>query len=180
MRRTVLLAVLLLTGCGTAAETEQIPPARAAEPQHAELDWRESHPATGEEQIHFVVDELTVRREGWSVGIAVTNATHTSFELGVNALAFGLMLFATGDLEELEKANRERRMPAPRLADTMRPEPPDVLEPGVTWRATLSGRGSLANGSWVRVAFGPLRAVGEPPPDMRPVLYWITDHAYEL
>ena len=31
--RTVLLAVLLLTGCG-AAETTPVPPARAAEPQH--------------------------------------------------------------------------------------------------------------------------------------------------
>ena len=60
MRRTVLLAVLLLTGCGDRRPNRQIPPARAAEPQHAELDWRESHPSTGE-RIHFAVDELTVR-----------------------------------------------------------------------------------------------------------------------
>ncbi len=169
MRRTVLLAVLLLTGCGTAAETEQIPPARAAEPQHAELDWRESHPSTGE-RLHFAVDELTVRR-GRLVG---GDRRHERDAHLVRArgqpgrLSFGLMLFATGELEELEKANREGRMPAPsRLADTMKPEPPDVLAPGATWRATLSGRGSLADGSWVRVAFGPLRAVGEPPPGMR-------------
>ena len=130
--------------------------------------------------MHFAVDDLTVRPEGWSVGIAVTNATHSTFELGVNTLAFGLMLFATGALEEVEKANRERRMPSPRLATTMKPEPPDLLVPGATWRATLSGHGSLADESWVRVAFGPFRAVGDPPPGMRPVLYWITDHAYQL
>ena len=90
------------------------------------------------------------------------------------------MLFATGELEELEKANREGRMPAVRLADEMKPAPPDLLAPGATWRATLSGRGSLADGSWVRVAFGPFRAVGDPPPGIGPVVYWITDRAYEL
>jgi hypothetical protein len=181
MRQTVLLAVLLLTGCGTAVEPEQIPPARAAEPQHAELDWLESHPSTGE-RLHFAVNELTVRSEGWSVGIAVTNATRNSFELGVNRaeLSFGLMLFATGDLEELEKANREGRMPAVRLAATMEPAPPDMLAPGATWRATLSSHGSLADGSYVRVAFGPFRTVGDPPQGIGPVVYWITDRSYRL
>ena len=54
-----------------------------------------------------------MRAEGWSVEIAVTNATRSSFELGVNRaeLSFGLMLFATGDLAELEEANREGRLP---------------------------------------------------------------------
>ena len=181
MRRTALLAVLLLTGCGTAVQSEPIPLVRAAEPQHVKLDWLESHPSTGE-QLHFAVNELTVRSEGWSVGIAVTNATRNSFELGINraALSFGLMLFATGDLEELEKANREGRMPAVRLAAKMEPTPPDLLAPGATWRATLSSPGSLADGSYVRVVFGPLRTVGDPPPGMGRVVYWITDHSYKL
>ena len=180
MRRTVLLAVLLLTGCG-AAETEPVPPARAAEPQQVELDWVEIYPPTGE-RIRFAVDELDVRAEGWSVGIAVTNATRNSFELGVNRaqLSFGLMLFATGELDELEDANRAGRLPPVRLATTMEPPPPDVLAPGTTWHATLSGPGSLADGSYVRVAFGPLRAVGEPPQGMQPVLFWITDRSHRL
>ena len=119
MRRTVLLAVLLLTGCGAAPKTEPIPPARAAEPQHVELGWRESYPSTGE-RLRFAVDALDVRPEGWSVEIArhERDAART-FELGVNQaqLSFGLMLFATGDLAELEEANREGRLPPVRLAD---------------------------------------------------------------
>jgi len=180
MRRTVLLAVLLLTGCG-ASETEPVPPARAAEPQQLELGWRESYPSTGE-RIRFAVDELNVRAEGWSVAIAVTNATRSSFELGVNRaqLSFGLMLFATSQLDELEEANRSGRLPPVRLATTMTPPPPDVLAPGVTWRATLSAPGSLADGSWVRVAFGPLRVVGEPPQGIQPVVFWITDRSHRL
>src|SRR5918995_1184883 len=110
MRRTVLVAVLLLTGCGAAAETEPAAPARAAEPQHLELGWRESYPSKGEH-----------------------------LQLGANRaeLSFGLMLFATGDLAELEQANREGRLPPVRLAATMKPPPPDSLAPGASWRATL-------------------------------------------
>jgi len=178
--RTVLLAVLLLTGCGT-SETVPVPPARAAEQQRVALGWRESYPSTGE-RIRFAVEELDVRAEGWSVGIAVTNATRSSFELGVNRaqLTFGLMLFATGDLDELEEASRTGRLPTVRLAATMKPPPPNVLAPGATWRATLAGPGSLADGSYVRVTFGPLRAVGEPPQGMQPVLVWITDRSHKL
>jgi len=176
----MLLAVLLLSGCG-AAETEPVPPARAAEPQQVELDWLESYPSTGE-RFRFAVDVLDVRASDWSVEIRVTNATHSSFELGVNRaqLSFGLMLFATGELDELEQANRDGRLPPVRLAAAMKPPPPDVLAPGATWHTTLSGPGSLADGSYVRVAFGPLRAVGEPPPGIEPVVFWITDRAHKL
>lgn len=181
MRRTVLLAVLFLTGCGAAAETEQVRPARPAEPQHLRLGWRESYPSTGE-GLRFAVDDLTVRADGWSVGIAVTNATRSTFELGVNRpqLSFGLMLFQTGELEELEQANREGRLPSVRLATSVEPAPPDLLAPGVTWRATLSGPGALADGSWVRVSFGPFRVVGEPPKGMHAIVFWITDRSHQL
>ena len=180
MRRTVFFVVLLLTGCG-AAETEPVAPVRPAEPQHLRLGWRESYPSSGE-RLRFAVDVLTVRASGWSATIAVTNSTRIPFELGANSaeLSFGLMLFATGDLGELEQANREGRLPAPRVALRMEPAPPDVLAPGKTWRTTLSAPGSLADGSWVRVSFGPLRAIGDPPEGMEPVVLWITDRSRQL
>ena len=173
--------MLLLSGCGAAVEAEPVRPARAAEPHHVELGWRESYPSTGE-RISFAVDGLTVRARGWSVEVAVSNDTRIPFELGVNRaqLSFGLMLFATGELEELEEANRLGRLPAVRLATTMEPRPPDMLAPGETWRATLTGPGSLADGSFVRVAFGPLRAVGDPPKGLQPVVFWITDRSHRL
>ena len=173
--------MLLLTGCAAAAEPEPIPPARAAEPQQTDLGWRESYPKSGE-QLHFAVDELTVRSEGWSVEIAVTNETGSSFELGGDngQLSFGLMLLATGELEELEDAIRAGNTPPVRLPETMEPSPPAVLAPAATWRATLTGVGSLADGSYVRVTFGPLRVVGKPPEGMERVVFWMTDSAYQL
>ena len=181
MRRPLVLAtVLLLAGCGGGA-LEQVQPVRAAEPQRVELGWRESYPSTGERLV-FVVDAFEITKRGWSADVAVTNSTEIPFELGAIAepLAFGLMLFATGNLDELEQAAEAGRLPAPRLATRIEPAPPNELAPDRTWRATISGPGSLADGAFVRVSFGPLRARGEPPAGMEPVVQWITDRSYRL
>ena len=83
---------------------EPVRPAHAAEPQRAELLWHESYPSTGM-RLRFGVERLAVRRDGWSVEIEVTNSTRTPFELGRPAeLEFGLMLFETGELDELTEA----------------------------------------------------------------------------
>jgi len=181
MRRPLFLAaVLLLAGCGS-AETEPIDPARAAEPQQVELRWLERYPDTGP-GLRFAVETLEITEEGWSAVIAVTNATDISFEHGSGEgdLQYGLMLFATGDLAELETAAQNGTLPAPRLATRFVPEPPDLLAPNDTWRTTISAPGALADGSYVRVSFGPLRAVGEPPAGMESVVVWITDHSHRL
>jgi hypothetical protein len=181
MRRHLsVLAVLLLAGCGATRQAEPVEPAHAAEPQEAELGWRERYPSTGM-HLRFDVDRLEVRRSGWSVEIAVTNSTRIPFELGQPAeLEFGLMLFETGDLDELTEAVKTAGLPALRRARSIEPPPPHVLQPGATWRATLSAPGSLADGSWVRVSFGPFDAVGTPPERMQPHVGWITDKAYRL
>jgi hypothetical protein len=173
-------AVILLAGCG-GAELEPVEMVRAAEPQRAELGWRESYPSSGQRLV-FAVDTLEITAKGWSVKIAVTNSTAIPFELGAipEPLAFGLMLFATDDLDELKDAAESGRLPAPRLAARFDPSPPDVLAPKQTWRATISSRGSLADGAFVRVSFGPLRARGEPPDGMEPTVLWITDRSYRL
>jgi hypothetical protein len=181
MRRPLFLAaVLLLAGCGS-AEPVPVEAVRAAEPQRAELAWRENYPSSGQRLV-FAVDTLEITAKGWSADIAVTNSTAIPFELGERRaeLAYGLMLFATGDLGELKDEARTGRLPAPRLAARLDPSPPDVLAPKETWRATISAPGSLADGAYVRVSFGPLRAKGDPPGDMEPTVLWITDRSYRL
>ena len=68
-----------------------------------------------------------------------------------------------------------------RRAERFQPALPLVLEPGKSWSGTIGARGSLAAGRWVRVVFGPLVPVGDPPEGFpREGLVWITDHAYQL
>jgi hypothetical protein len=184
MRRTVLLLVLavVLGGCGSAESTaDSLPPPRAAEPQHAELNWRESYPAAMGERLVFGVGELDVTRDGWAVDVAVENRTPFDFELdtGPADYGFGLMLFHTGDLKELEEANREGRLPAVRRARRIEPAPPRVLRAGGTWRGTLSAPGSLGDGSWLHVVFGTFRGLGDAPDEFARVV-WFTDRAHQL
>jgi hypothetical protein len=183
VRRTVVLALtLVLAGCGEAAIERPRPEARAAGPQRAELGWRETYPARSRERIVFAVDSLEVTPSGWTASIALANETSVPFETLPEEAErrYGLMLFATGDLAELEEANRAGELPPPRQPETIEPLPPRVLRPGATWRGRLTGSGSLPAGSYVRVAFGPLVARGDPPEDMESVVRWITDRSHRL
>ena len=183
MRRTVALLLLALAaaGCGTENERAPLRPARPAEPQRAELDWREAHPAATGERLVFEVGTFAVTADGWSTTVAVTNRTPYSFEIstGPADYGFGLMLFATGDLEALEEANREGRLPAIRGARAIVPRPPEVLRPGAGWRGTLSAPGSLPDGSYVRVVFGTFLGGDDAPAEFQRVV-WFTDHAHQL
>ncbi len=184
MRRTVsLLAIaLVLAGCGASdTGTRPLVQPRAAEPQQAELGWREAYPASTGERLVFEVGGLDVTAEGWSTTVAVTNHTPFRFEIddGPTDYRFGLMLFPTGDLQAVEDANREGRLPAIRPATTIEPPPPAVLRPGATWRATLSAPGSLANASWLRVVFGTFLGEVDAPEEFRRIV-WFTDRSHRL
>jgi hypothetical protein len=184
VRRTVALLLLVLgaAGCGT-AETggEPIRPARPAEPQRAELDWRETHPAARGERLVFEVGTFTLTADGWSATVAVTNRTPYRFQIstGPADYGFGLMLFPTGDLKVVEDANREGRLPAVRPATTIVPPPPETLQPAASWRGRLSAPGSLADGSFVRVVFGTFLGEAGAPEEFTRVV-WFTDHAHRL
>jgi hypothetical protein len=67
-----------------------------------------------------------------------------------------------------------------RAANRFAPELPKILEPKAAWEGTISAPGALVAGSWARVVFGTLIAVGKPPEGLEEVFVWITDNAYEL
>ncbi len=173
---------LALAGCGSSGETA-LPPAEPAAPEVAQLDWVETYGPPGSRLV-FRVERLEVRNEGWTAAVSITNRTGVAFVLGGAehplAQAFGVMVFSTGDLRELEQRNRAGELPPVREASSFSPPLPGALAHGATWRSEISARGSLPARAWVRVSFGPLVAVGEPPTGVEPTIVWITDHAYPL
>ena len=185
MRRSVALLALAFLGAGCAAtpepETGPLPPARAAEPQRVELGWREPHPSPQGSRLVFVVEELDVTENGWSARIGVENRTPYPFdvETGPSDYSFGLMLLPNGDLEALVEADREGNLPPVREATRVEPAPPQVLQPGARWEATISAPGSLADGAWVRLVFGTFVGRNDPPDEFRRVV-WFTDRSHRL
>ena len=155
----------------------------AAGPQEAELEWRETYGPPGE-QVVFRVESLEVTRTGWAARLGLENETSIAYPVGhpraTLERSFGLMLFSRGEVEDLERRNAERTLPAVRAATSYEPELPAILEPGASWEGTISAHGSLVAGSWVRVVFGALTAVGKTPEGLDERIVWITDSAHEL
>lgn len=154
----------------------------AASPQTATLHWAETYGDPGERLV-FTVDSLEVTASGWNARIGVENRTKVGWELAPGATpegSFGLQLFETGSKDELERRNHEGTLPAARAATAYDPELPRVLEPNASWKGTISAPGPLVAGSWARVVFGTLIAVGKPPKGFGDRFVWITDHAYQL
>jgi hypothetical protein len=191
-RTTVIVLIALgatLAGFAIASNADRLrsdgtfsEPSVAAGPQKAKLDWREVYGDPGE-QIVFSVDQLEVTENGWRATVSVENDTSVAWELSPGAIpdgSFGLALFETGDSKELEERNRTRTLPSVRAATTFDPELASTLEPGASWKGDMSARGSLVAGSFVRVVFGTLIALGKPPEGYSDTLVWITDSAYKL
>lgn len=183
MRRTLALAVLVVAaGCGTPVDDRPWTPSRPAEPQRAELGWNERFPPTGFARLVFTVESFEVTSRGWAAEVSILNDASIRFELRPEEAQprYGLMLFATGDAAEIEKANDSGDLPLVRPALELEPEPPAMLAPGATWRARISARGALPADAHVRLVFGPIRARGKLPEGMPRVITWITDRSYRL
>ena len=183
---TVAVAITFLSGCGASSTTPATIP-RAADAQHATLDWVEST-GSPNARLVFRVQRFSVTQGGWNAHVSVTNDTKATFAIdGVSEPfrhAFGLMLFRTGSHDELERRNADYTLPVLREAMTFEPALPKSLGPSVTWSGTLSSRGALPSGAWVRLVFGVFTPEGPMPAGLAPagnaVVTWITDHAHRL
>ena len=158
-------------------------PILAASPQRAKLDWRETY-GTSAQKLVFSVASLQVMPSGWRARVSLENQTSVPYEVGDPKdsidRSFGLMLFSTGDHDDLESRNEEGKLPAVRRAVAYQPSLPRILEPGRSWSGTISAPGALVADGWVRVVFGPLISVGEPPEKLDDRVVWITDRAHPL
>lgn len=177
------LALVLALTVGCSATTEPVRPARAAGEQSFELRWVERYPAQGPGLV-FRVRSFAVTREGWEAEVAFENSSGIHWELPEEPEAFrrmfGVMLFDTGDLAELDRLNREAALPTVRRADTLVPDLITFVPDGETWSGRITARGTLPAGAFVRLAFGPFSAVTDPPEGMEKRIVWITDHAVQL
>lgn len=178
------LAGVMAAGCSSPSEVTPEAPVRAAPPQMHELDWEERYPATGSEQLVFTVHALEVTDEGWAAEIGIENRTNIGWELPDSAQeferSFGLMLFETAGLDELEQLNESGDLPPPRRARRYVPPLAPFLSAGESWRGRISAPGALPGGRFVRVVFGPLRAIDDPPEGAEAEVVWITDRSQQL
>jgi hypothetical protein len=176
-----LAAIAFAAGCG--GGDSPLPPTTPAPPQVAVLDWMERYEQEGE-AVEFGVRRFAVTEDGWRAEISITNDTSTRYAVGGSETeidrAFGVMLFRTGELQELEQRNQAEDLPGLRPAQEFDPELPLVLKPGATWSGTMSAEGSLAAGLFARMVFGPLVPVDDSPSGFPPRLVWITDNSYQL
>jgi hypothetical protein len=173
-----LAATALLAGCGSSAPPPL--PSGPAPPQSATLGWVERFPSDGPALV-FTAHSFAITSSGWTAELALENETGISWQIVENpATNFGVMLFTTGDVTEVERRSRDDDLPGLRAAQTFEPRLPETLTPGASWRGTIAAPGSLASGLFARIVFGQLVAVGEPPKTMPTQFSWITDHAYEL
>jgi hypothetical protein len=157
-------------------DTESSARTVAAGPQKATLGWREVA-GEGGEQLVFSVKTLEVLSDGWRAELSVENRSTTSYKVASTLeQPFGLMVFSSGDYQELTEQNESGTLPTVRPATTHKPQLPAILEPGDSWTGTISAPGALVANSWVRVVFGALISVVQP----GEVISWISDHTHRL
>jgi hypothetical protein len=173
-----LAAVTVLAGCGSTDRTP-LPPGPAP-PQQAPLDWVERYPPKGPALV-FSARKFEVTASGWRAEIALENDTATRWRLqGSPSTGFGVMLFPTNEVSEVESRSREGELPGLREARTFDPPLPSELPPGRSWSGAISAPGRLAAGLFVRIVFGQLVAVGDAPDGMPAEFSWITDNSLAL
>ena len=107
-------------------------PTEAAPPQAAELGWTEQLPKRDARWSSACTGSPSPER-GWEADVEVENQTDVMWEipgaLSAVTTSFGVMLFRTGELEELDRGTGRRSAGSPR-GGRLRAGAPDSLAPG--------------------------------------------------
>ena len=178
----LVLAVVTAAGCG--GEEATLPPATAAPPQQATVDWVEPTAKSGPKLV-FEVQRLDVLQDGWRAAIAIRN--ECAVPRGSSAATASRRPWSSGscsssrrDLDEVEQRVKTSDLPGLRRAHTLTPCTPDGARARRDVEGTIAAPGSLAAGRWLRVIFGPLYPDGDPAGRLPRQLTWITDNAHRL
>lgn len=175
-----LLGALILVAAGCAGPSVPIEPATAAAPQKHETRWVEAS-GEGGEKLVYEVRSFEVTAGGWTAEVAVENRTGVTWKFLPHPVwgRMGLRVFASGDVEDLEKRVVEGDLPGLRAARAISPPLPGALGPRQRWSGRITGTGPLPAGRWVRVEF-PLLETGRAPSGLPARANWITDRALRL
>jgi hypothetical protein len=140
----------------------------------------ERYPAQGPALV-FSAEHIEVTKSGWRAEIGIENRTSTSWRLvEMPTTGFGVMLFPTDEVSEVESRSSGGDLPGLRAAQTFDPPLPPSLVPGGSWHGTIAARGPLAVGLYARIVFGQLVAEGDAPDGLPAQFSWITDNSYRL
>ena len=131
--------------------------------------------------VHPSATRFEVTKSGWRAEIGLENETSTSWRLVESpTTGFGVMLFPTDEVSEVESRSSGGDLPGLREAQSFEPPLPPSLGPGESWHGAIAARGPLAAGLYARIVFGLLSASDDVPEGLPAQFSWITDHAYKL
>jgi hypothetical protein len=104
------------------------------------------------------VQRLVLRRAGWRVYASIANHTGAAVQVSrphhQNQVQFGVGVFETNRLEEVERRVEAGAVHNNALAERVDPPLPHALQAGERWRGSFSGRGRFPRGRYVRIEFG--------------------------
>ena len=104
------------------------------------------------------VRRLVVGRRSWRVDAALANRTGVALQVvrphHLHAVEFGLDVFDTNTLGEVETRAARKALHTGALPERVVPPIAGVLQPGDRWAGSFSAPGRLPRGKYVRVVFG--------------------------
>ena len=127
----LIVVAALAPACGGDESTTSLP-TEAAPPQEAELTWSEQFPETGA-GFSFRIRRFAVTADGWEADVEVENRTDIPWRLpgaeDAVPTSFGVMLFRTDDVEEVEQRSANGDLPGLAGSSTYTPSLPTRLAP---------------------------------------------------